>query len=241
MKDVDYVKRLLASDYATEKPHEIPHPLLEAVIGATNFDYLAGTVEGEVPNGSESREGHPYLWFQRFGKSLLSHRFIAAVTLGSWVPRECDIDHINHNPSDNRPVNLRVTTKRDNAGNRRKALLSELVDVAQVGVTQKILSERRLADIAAKTPLKPKPTPVQRRATKPSPKVVPQPLAPVVRVEEDPKFAWLRAPTGEPELANQFTGETKPGVSGGIWRKTTRGSWHFDPEAPRGDYDDIPW
>jgi hypothetical protein len=132
LKDVEYVKKLLAGDYPTEKTKEIPYPSFQELISSTSFDYLNGTVEGEVPNGPRSREGHPYLWFRHIDKSILSHRFIASVTLEKWIPRDCDVDHINHNPSDNRPSNLRIVTKRDNAGNRRKALLSDLADIDQV-------------------------------------------------------------------------------------------------------------
>lgn len=132
MNDLEYVKDILSQDYQTEFSHEIPYPTLGRVIAGVSFAYLKGTVEGETPNGSQSRDGHDYLWFQHGKKSILSHRFIAAVTLEKWVPRDFDVDHINHNPSDNRPINLRIVTRRDNAGNRRKALLSELVDLEAV-------------------------------------------------------------------------------------------------------------
>lgn len=239
MRDREYVRQLLATDYATEFSHERPYPPLKELIHSTEFDYLRGKVAGEASNGSKSREGHPYLQLQCSDKFILSHRFIVAVTLGKWAPRECDIDHINHNPSDNRPVNLRITTRRDNAGNRRQALLSELADVAQVGVVQRELAEKRLADIAEKTPKTPKPVSGPRRTQEHLSKAVPKPLPMVARVEEDPKFAWLRTPSGEPKLASEYTGETKPGNSGGIYRKTTSGSWHYDPTTP--EEEDIPW
>lgn len=155
MKDIDYVKDLLTTDYPTERSHEIAHPPLDQVIQSTTFDYLAGTVEGEVSNGAINREGNHYLWFKHSDKSILSHRFISAVTLGKWVPRECDIDHINNNPSDNSPTNLRITTPRDNAGNRRRALLSELIDIESV--------EAKLEDIKAVPEVKP-----AREADKPN-------------------------------------------------------------------------
>lgn len=149
MKDVEYVKSVLAGDYESEHPGEIAYPALDEVIGGTTFEYLAGTVDGEVPNGRQSREGLEYLWFKHGKKSILSHRFIAAVTLGKWVPRDFDVDHVNHNPSDNRPTNLRIVTRRDNAGNRRKALLSELADLEDVSAD---LRERKAKPIP-----KPKP------------------------------------------------------------------------------------
>jgi len=166
MKDVEYVKQLLASNYATELSHEIPYPSLAKVISATGFDYLAGKVEGAIPINSESREGHPYLQFEQFGKRILSHRFIAAVTLGKWVPRECHIDHINHNPSDNRPVNLRITTPRDNMGNRRNALLSELADIEQVGRSCRDVELARRAEIASEAKRKSELKPRRQEITK---------------------------------------------------------------------------
>jgi hypothetical protein len=132
LRDVDYIKQLLETDYPTERSSELPYPNLEEVVHSTSFDYLAGVVDGAAPNGEESREGRPYLWFRYGDKPILSHRFIASVTLGKWVPRECHIDHINHDPSDNSPKNLRITTPRDNAGNRREALVSELADIGDV-------------------------------------------------------------------------------------------------------------
>ncbi len=147
MRDLEYVKATLAQPYETERPHELPYPDLEEVIEDTPFDYAAGTVGGERPNNSKSREGHDYLWFEHGPKSILSHRFIAAVTLGKWIPRDFDVDHVNHNPSDNRPTNLRIVTRRDNNGNRRKALLSELADLDTVAQS---LAER--AEVAAPEP-----------------------------------------------------------------------------------------
>lgn len=132
MQDVEYVKSVLAQEYETSHPHEIEYPDLSDVIDGNEFDYPAGTVFGEKPNGSKSPEGHDYLWFKDGEKSILTHRFIVAVTIGKWVPRDFDVDHINHNPSDNRPENLRVVTRRDNNGNRRRVRLSELADLNEV-------------------------------------------------------------------------------------------------------------
>jgi hypothetical protein len=47
MKDVDYVRAVLSTDFKTEHPHEIPYPDLDNVIGATSFEYLEGTIEGK--------------------------------------------------------------------------------------------------------------------------------------------------------------------------------------------------
>ncbi|WP_126138480.1 HNH endonuclease signature motif containing protein [Tritonibacter mobilis] len=132
MKDLEYVRSILVGKFKAEHPHELPYPDLESAIAEVPFDYLMGNVVGETPNGRKSRDGYDYLWFQYGGKSILTHRFIAAVSLGKWVPRDFDIDHINHNPSDNRPSNLRVVTRRDNASNRRRVLISDLVDIDRI-------------------------------------------------------------------------------------------------------------
>ncbi len=210
MEDVEFVKAVLKENYRTEYPHEIPYPDLDGVIRTTTFDYLSGAVEGEVPNGSKSREGQDYFWFKHIDKSILSHRFIVAVTLGKWAPRDFDVDHVNHDPSDNRPSNLRVVTRRDNAGNRRSALLSDLADLD--GVAASILK--------------------RKQAKEPEPKEMIVPQAVLDSGAED-KFASLRPSGAIPTVT--YTGETKPAEhSNGVWRKTNLGSWHlhFD-EAPR--------
>lgn len=209
MKDVEYVKNLLKTNYPTERSHEISHPPLDQVIRSTTFDYSQGTVEGEVPNGEMNRDGNPYLWFKFADKSILSHRFISAITIGKWVPRECDIDHINHNPSDNRPTNLRITTPRDNAGNRRRALLSELVDIENV--------EERLGEIKAK------------------PDVVLAPELEPCAETYDGMAARRQDHVGPPK----YTGDTKPGNFSGTYYGTTLGSWHWYPDRTSPDAKDF--
>lgn|GEM_PF-1278850 len=212
MKDIDYVKDLLMKDYPTERPHEIPHPPLNQIIRFATFDYLAGTVEGEVPNGETSREGKPYLWFKYIDKSILSHRFISAVTLGKWVPRECEIDHLNRNPSDNRPTNLRITTPRDNAGNRREALLSELVDIESVGVKLQEIKSTIVSESEAR-------------------------LEHAGESDETNNGSLTQRP--EHLDAPKYTGDTKPGNSSGTYFGTTLGSWHWYPEGTAPDPKDF--
>ena len=198
MEDVEYVKSVLKGDYLTEHSHEIPYPDLEQVILGTSFEYLKGTVEGEKPNGSKSREGHDYFWFDHGPKSILTHRFIAAVTLGRWIPRDFDVDHINHNPSDNRPENLRIVTRRDNAGNRRKALLSELADLGAVSLS---IAERQ--------------SPIEDEAEQ-------EPIVEFANEAPISDFSF-----GGPVSRPKYTGETKPSKHGGTWHKTDLGSWHL--------------
>ena len=219
LKDVEYVKKLLAGDYPTEKTKEIPYPSFQELISSTSFDYLNGTVEGEVPNGPRSREGHPYLWFRHIDKSILSHRFIASVTLEKWIPRDCDVDHINHNPSDNRPSNLRIVTKRDNAGNRRKALLSDLANIDQVA--------KAFAELKASLEVN------QEHQRDPAP-----------NIDATDELFWPS--TGTPSLSKDYTVKTKPGTTSGTFFETKQGSWHFypdgqTPDADNAELEDIPW
>ncbi len=219
MKDVEYVKSVLAGDYATELPHEIPYPSLEDVIRATSFEYLAGTVEGDRPIGKANRDDREYLWFQHGDKPSYSHRFIVAVTLGKWPPRKFHIDHVNHDPSDNRPSNLRVVTPRDNARNRRQALLSELADLEAVSLQ---LEERRRVEEVLKQ-LAPKPQPMP--APEPTPEPVPMPKTAYKPGGVDP-FQHLRPDGPIPQVT--FTGRTKPAEhSDGTWHETNLGSWHL--------------
>ena len=52
------------------------------------------------------------------GIFILTHRIVWAITYGAWPDGE--IDHINHDRSDNRLVNLRLVTKTENNRNQRK-------------------------------------------------------------------------------------------------------------------------
>lgn len=218
MKDVEYVKELLRSDYATERDHEMPYPALDAVIQEQEFSFKDGVVEGEEPFGSENRDGKQYLHFKSGGKSIYTHRFIVSFALGRWMPRECVVDHINHDPTDNSPSNLRIVTPRDNAGNRRAALLSQIVDLDAV-------KEKERA-----------PEPEEPAASEPQPAPNPDPEPTHV---ESPvsSFEASKTPLSrEPIAEARYTGETKPakfaGAHGGAWYKTNLDTWHLLFEPP---------
>lgn len=222
MKDIEYVKELLRSEYATERDHEEPYPPLKNVINGHDFSFKDGVVAGEVSFGSENRDGKQYLRFQNGDKAIYTHRFIVSFALGKWMPRECDVDHINHDPTDNRPSNLRIVTPRDNAGNRRKALLSDLVDLD--GVREK----------------KREPAAVEPLVPEPEPEPIELPVREPEKAHTETRInsfdaSGIPVSTGPiPEV--RYTGETKPavyaGASGGAWYKTNLDSWHLLFESP---------
>ena len=217
MDDVDYVKGVLAGDFNSSKNKEVPYPSLDWLKEHIEFDYASGKVSGEIPNGSESREGRPYLWFRFNDKRILSHRFIVAVTLGKWPPRAFHVDHINHDPSDNRPENLRVVTPRDNSRNRRRATLPELADIGKI---TNELAARKLAIEEARK----KQAEISNSRQMAGRGIDSETVA--VSAAKDPNAgrpvaSLYSLPVGHPI----FTGETKPAIPSGVWHKTTVGSW----------------
>lgn len=122
MRDAEHVKRLLAADYRTHLLNENPYPDLKQLIAHTEFDFLSGEVLGQRDNGEPNRDGLCYQFFPAENKRILVHRFIVAVALGKWPPRDLDVHHLNSRPNDNRPMNLELVTRRDNNAARRVPL-----------------------------------------------------------------------------------------------------------------------
>ena len=211
--DAEYVRQLLGTDYAAERDGEEPYPDLHQLILTEDFDFRKGKVVGERPNGSKSREGNDYFCFDVGQKRILTHRFVAAVALGKWVPRECDVDHLNHDPSDNRPENLRVVTRKDNAQNRRKAALPELVSLDD---RERELQEERRAFLAEEAKRK------RARAAEDEERLRKKNEA-LAREHRDSGAAHF----GEVP-AVYYTGRTKPAeFSDGTWYETNLKSWHL--------------
>lgn len=130
MHDIEFVKQLLESDYRSHLPKEYPYPDLEQLIARTDFDFPSGTVDGAADNGAYNRDEIGYQYFPDSNKRILVHRFIVAVALGKWPPRDLDVHHINDKPDDNRPTNLELVTRRDNNSVRR-APLKKVADLTK--------------------------------------------------------------------------------------------------------------
>lgn len=128
MQDVEFVKQLLATKYRTHLPSEYPYPDLRQLIADTDFDFMSGEVLDQRENGEPNRDGIFYQFFPAENKRILVHRFIVAVALGKWPPRDLDVHHLNSRPDDNRPTNLELVTRRDNNAARR-APLREVADL----------------------------------------------------------------------------------------------------------------
>ncbi len=131
------------------------------------------------------------------------------------------VDHQNHNPSDNRPNNLRVVTPRDNAGNRRAALLSDLVDLDFV--SSSIIERKKAHELEAQ--VKAHKQQVEKEAIlKPSPKTQEfLTLDQQSRTPAEDPFKNIR-PTGSIPVV-KYTGESKPGTCSGTYYKTNLESW----------------
>lgn len=122
MRDAEHVKKLLAADYRTHLPNENPYPDLKQLIAHTEFNLLSGEVLDQRDNGEPNRDGLHYQFFPVDNKRILVHRFIVAVALRKWPPRDLDVHHLNNRPDDNRPMNLELVTRRDNNAARRVPL-----------------------------------------------------------------------------------------------------------------------
>lgn len=116
MTDLDYhtAARLLKPDFETGKLFWKPRPpsmfRTENVCDAWNFRYACEEAFLTV-NPSGYRMG------EVLGKTYAAHRVLWLLHTKAWPAQF--IDHINGDPSDNRIVNLRAATKRENQRNKR--------------------------------------------------------------------------------------------------------------------------
>jgi len=131
LDDKEYVKRLLGLSYDSHRPEEEPYPDLRDLVSVTDFDFQLGYVSGQRNNSSQgNRDGKVYQSFSAGNKRILVHRFLVAVAIGKWPPRELEVHHLNSNPEDNRPTNLELVTPSENKRQRR-APLKDIVDLTQ--------------------------------------------------------------------------------------------------------------
>jgi hypothetical protein len=84
--------------------------------------------------GVKRPSGHVFV--QLKGKNIAVHRIIWAMKHGEW-PNGM-IDHINQNPADNRPENLRIVTKRQNAANVSKPYKTNKIGLKGVTFRRKV-------------------------------------------------------------------------------------------------------
>jgi hypothetical protein len=76
-----------------------------------------GIIPGRTP-GCITKHGHRLIRLD--GVAYLAHRLAWLYVYGEW-PTKDHIDHINHNPDDNRIANLRDVAVADNIRNRKGA------------------------------------------------------------------------------------------------------------------------
>lgn len=76
---------------------------------------VAGKQRAGKRAGYTDKEG--YVCLRLYGRHARAHRVVWMLVNGEWPPAM--IDHINGNPADNRPENLRVATTAQNQHNRK--------------------------------------------------------------------------------------------------------------------------
>jgi hypothetical protein len=110
-----------------------------ALQAAFTLDVLTGIVTrrdtrgGQVAGKGVGRlRADGYLSTKFLGREILLHRLVWALSTGDLPPTE--LDHINGNRADNRPANLRLSTRSENNQNRRAAHANNRLGV--LGVTQ---------------------------------------------------------------------------------------------------------
>ena len=218
MEDIEFVKKLLESDYRFHLPKEYPYPDLEQLISRTDFDFPTGTVAGAGDNGAYNRDGIGYQCFPDSKKRILVHRFIVAVGLGKWPPRDLDVHHINGKPDDNRPTNLELVTRRDNNSVRR-APLKKVADLTK--------ANRWVSEIpkVEKQTIKKKSKPTAQTAIEEFARVLPHTYSPLPDGKRVPSIEETLEKFYSIQEGTSWTGRRK-GKNDCYWEATT-GIWHY--------------
>lgn len=103
------------------------HPSIEHVVALFDLEHSSGAIFWKTSSrghrigtraGSEQSDGYSRVYVER--TKLPVHRVVWAIVNGRWPEPGKVIDHINGNPRDNRPSNLREVTWQANSQNRQR-------------------------------------------------------------------------------------------------------------------------
>jgi hypothetical protein len=106
------------------KNRPLRHFANDRVWRATNLQY-AGKMAGRKAVGG--RRDHAY-WSTRVGEfgSFLNHRIVLSLVMKCCVPESMQVDHIDHDGTNNDPANLRLVSHAGNQRHRKGAQKNNL-------------------------------------------------------------------------------------------------------------------